>query len=120
MRSESAKGGKQPVELLPFVGNPKKHMPKGLPFELDDYLQLVDLTGRCIHQNKRGFIDDDLPCILTRLKISPDNWLKLTTGFEHFFKGAVGSPDSITEFCQNQKLKRRQNISHSIDLLDIA
>ena len=120
LRSESAKEGKQPVELSPFVGNPREHMPKGLPFELDDYLQLVDLTGRCIRQDKRGFIDDDLPCILTRLNLSPDNWLKLTIGFENYFKGAVGSPDAISKFCQNQKLKRRQNISNSKDLLDIA
>ena len=120
MRSESAKEGKQPIELLPFVGNPRAHMPKGLPFELDDYLQLVDLTGRCIRQDKIGFIDDALPSILTRLNVSPDNWLKLTTQFEHFFKGAVGSPDAISKFCQNQKLKRRQNISNSKDLLDLT
>ena len=118
LRAESAKEGKQPFELLPFVGNPRKHMPKGLPFVLEDYLQLVDLTGRCIRQDKRGFIDDALPCILTRLNITPDNWLKLTTEFEHFFKGAVGSPDSMSKFCQNQKLKRRQNVCHSKDLLD--
>ncbi len=88
--------------------------------ELDDYLQLVDLTGRCIHQDKIGFIDDALPNILTRLNIAPDNWLKLTTQFEHFFKGTVGSPDAISEFCQNQKLKRRQNINNSKDLLNTA
>ena len=120
LRAESAKEGKQPLELLPFVGNPRQNMPKGLPFDNEDYLQLVDLTGRCIRQDKRGFIDDALPCSLTRLNITPDNWLKLTTQFEHFFKGAVGSPDAISEFCENQKLKRRQNISRSKDLLNTA
>ena len=114
------KEGKQPFNLSPFVGNPKKNMPKGLPFAIEDYIQLVELTGRCIHQNKRGYIDAALPCILTRLNISTENWLQLTTKFEHCFKGAVGSPNSISKFCQNQKLKRRRNINSSKKLLDIA
>ena len=95
-------------------------MPKGLPFDLEDYLQLVDLTGRCIREDKRGYIEDALPDILTRLNISADNWLSLTTEFEVYFKGAVGSPDAISKYCQNQKLKRRQNITNSKNFLDIA
>jgi hypothetical protein len=35
-RVEEAKKGKQPQMLLPFVGNPRQAMPKGLPFELKD------------------------------------------------------------------------------------
>ena len=88
LRIKSAKEGKQPFQLSPFVGNPKKEMPQGLPFPIEYYLESVDLTGRCIRQNKRGYIDNALPNILTRLNISTENWLKLTTGFEHFFKGA--------------------------------
>ena len=95
-------------------------MPKGLPFAIEDYLELVELTGRCIHQNKRGFIDNAMPSIITRLNIAPDKWLKLTTKFESYFKGAVGSPDAISKFCDNQKLKRRRNINSSKELLDIA
>jgi len=33
---------------MPFVGNPLKTMPKGLPFELKDYLELIELIGRYI------------------------------------------------------------------------
>ena len=120
LRTKSAKTGKQPSSLSPFVGNPKKNMPKGLPFTLEDYLELVELTGRCIHQNKRGYIDNTTPCILTRLNISPENWLELTTKFEDHFKGAVGSPDAISKFCQNNKLKRRRNISRSKELFYVA
>jgi hypothetical protein len=35
-------------KLLPFIGNPRINMAKGLPFELQDYLQLIEFTGRCI------------------------------------------------------------------------
>lgn len=41
-RVESAKEGRQPVSLLPFVGDPRASMPSGLPFRLQDYLELVD------------------------------------------------------------------------------
>ncbi len=46
----------QPAQLLPFVGNPREEMPKGLPFVLTDYLELLDWTGRIIRQDKRGAI----------------------------------------------------------------
>lgn len=31
----------QPKSLMAFVGNPREPMPKGLPFPLKDYLELV-------------------------------------------------------------------------------
>jgi REP element-mobilizing transposase RayT len=37
-----------PSGLLPFAGYPRQDMPKGLPFRLKDYLELVDWTGRAI------------------------------------------------------------------------
>ena len=33
---------RQPEPLFSFVGNPRKDMPQGLPFQLNDYLELVD------------------------------------------------------------------------------
>lgn len=41
---------------IPFVGDPGKDMPKGLPFKLTDYLELVDWIGRIIREDKQGFI----------------------------------------------------------------
>ncbi|KZN50364.1 hypothetical protein N474_24490, partial [Pseudoalteromonas luteoviolacea CPMOR-2] len=70
-RIETAKEGKQPKSLMRFSGNPRKYMPKGLPFEFKYYLELVDLTGRYIREDKRGFITDAQP-ILARLNIQPD------------------------------------------------
>ena len=45
--------------LMPFAGNPRKHMPHGLPFRLSDYIELVDWTGRIMRDDKRGFIKND-------------------------------------------------------------
>lgn len=115
-RIESAKEGKQPKSLLRFSGNPRKHMPKGLPFEFKYYLQLVELTGKCIRADKRGSIDSSQP-ILTRLNICPENWLKLTTEFTRVFKGAVGRERSLQSFCDHVQLKRRSNLSQCQRLL---
>ena len=113
LRTKYAKQGEQPSVLAPFIGNPKKGMSTGLPFPIEDYFELVDLTGRCIRHDKPGFIDNANNNILTRLNISPENWLKLTTKFESHFKNVVGSPASIKKYRQNQKLKRLQDICSS-------
>lgn len=44
----------QPINLYPFAGNPRKAMPKGLPFKCRDHLELLDWTGRQIRAEKRG------------------------------------------------------------------
>ena len=46
----------QPDDLLPFVGHLRQDMPKGVIFNLVDYLQLVDWTGRQIREDKVGLI----------------------------------------------------------------
>lgn len=80
----------QPAALMPFVGNPKEPMPVGLPFRLDDYLTLLDWTGRALRDDKRGAIPYSLPPILDRLQIEAKHWLYMTTHFESKFKGMVG------------------------------
>ena len=110
-RVTEAKKEQQPKNLLPFIDNPRKNMPKGLPFELQDYLQLIELTGRCIREDKAGYIEAEQPVRLMRLNISPDNWLTLSKGFRKLFHGAIGHSDVLTDYCQHQGLKRRQNLS---------
>ncbi len=43
----------QPDCLCPFVGNPREDMPDGLPFNLEEYVELVDLTDRQIREGKK-------------------------------------------------------------------
>jgi hypothetical protein len=70
-------------------------MPAGLPFRLQDYLELVDWTGRQLRDDKRGSIDNDIPPILERLNISVEHWVYNTRHFESQFKGLVGTAISI-------------------------
>ncbi|WP_328185151.1 transposase [Marinobacter sp. OP 3.4] len=68
--------------LLTFEGNQRNDVVRGILFSLQDYLELVDYTGRVIHPTKRGHIAEDLPSILTRLGLSPEEWLEEACGFE--------------------------------------
>jgi REP element-mobilizing transposase RayT len=63
-------------EAPPMLGFRNGHLPQhpALPMRLDDYLQLVDWTGRMTRSDKRGVIADCLPPILLRLRIDPDAW----------------------------------------------
>ncbi|MEI5637686.1 MULTISPECIES: transposase [unclassified Pseudoalteromonas] len=115
-RIEHAKHGKQPSSLLRFAGNPKKHMTKGIPFEFEYYLELIELTGQSIRSDKAGYIDETQP-ILARLNIEPENWAKLTTQFSHVFHGAAGRPQAITSYCETMSKKRRKDIKNSERLL---
>ena len=38
--------GEHPKKLMPFVGNHRQNMPKGIAYNLIDYCELVDCTGR--------------------------------------------------------------------------
>jgi hypothetical protein len=57
---------------MPLIGNSCHDRPQGLAFNLIDYIELVDWTGRIIRQDKRGAITDDLPPILQRLDFTPE------------------------------------------------
>ena len=116
-RIDAAKQEKQPASLLPFVGNPRNSLPKGLPFELLDYLQLIDLTGRCIREDKTGYITESPPSLLIRLNICPENWLTITKQFRTVFHGALGHEQVLSDYCQHQHFKRRCNLSPCNKLL---
>jgi hypothetical protein len=68
--------------LLHFEGGLVNQAQSGILFAYPDYLELVDWTGRIIRRDKRGHIDNDVPPILTRLQISPDQWNLNVSHFE--------------------------------------
>ena len=98
---------------MPFVGNLRQRMPKGLIFNLIDYIELLDWTGRIIRDDKRGAIHGATPPILKRLNISTDHWLELSTKFESRFKGIAGCAESIKALCAHFGLTRQVNRSNS-------
>ncbi len=58
---------------------------------LDEYLTLVDETGRLVRGDKRGAIPANLAPILDRLHINLDAWLSLMRSGGHFGLGSFGA-----------------------------
>lgn len=101
----------QPPALARFTGSFSQLdvVEEGIPFELQDYLSLVDWTGRAIRADKHGSINQDLPPIFTRLGISPDLWLHLANNFGKKTSGLTGSYDKAkiaAELLGYQRLPR--------------
>ncbi|MFT5573913.1 MAG: REP element-mobilizing transposase RayT [Cryomorphaceae bacterium] len=87
-----------------FVGsNPNL---KGLPFVLNDYLELVDWTGQIIREDKRGPINNGFPPILEGLSFDSDSWAQLTTEFEYQFGNWVGSEHIVRQVYSDKQYQR--------------
>jgi hypothetical protein len=78
---------------------------KAIPYSLSDYISLVDYSGKCVHPNKRGFIDGDLPDILNRLEIDSDSWIEELKAYRTDGITAVGTVSQLKTFCQSVKKK---------------
>jgi REP element-mobilizing transposase RayT len=57
-----------------------------LPMREQDYVQLVDATGRLVSRGKRGRIDPSLAPILDRLGLSPAQWTEASTAFRQHYR----------------------------------
>jgi REP element-mobilizing transposase RayT len=82
------------IPLHPFHVPHTKDEP-ALPFQLTDYLELVDWTGRAIREGKRGHIPNQLPNILTRLNIDPHAWKQAMIPHGNVFGRAMGQLDTL-------------------------
>jgi REP element-mobilizing transposase RayT len=120
LRIKAAIIGEQPTTLLPFTGHEHQEKTSGIRFSLKDYLTLVDETGRVIRADKRGAIDNKTANILSRLHISDESWLKLTTNFEGIFTGAVGTAEHLCEFTEHVGLKRAHGKANAQACLNSA
>jgi hypothetical protein len=71
--------------LLKFEGAARQTEQAGILFDMKEYLQLVDTTGRIVREDKRGSISSHLPPILDRLNLSFEEWLDNATKFEMIY-----------------------------------
>jgi REP element-mobilizing transposase RayT len=83
--------------LMPFDATGR--MATAIPFAFDDYLELVDATGRVIREDKRGFIPGETPRLLDRLAIDPEQFIATAGRMLRQFGSAIGTPTHITDLC---------------------
>ena len=78
--------------------SPWRASDKGLlPISLDDYLELLDWSGRQVRSDKRGAIPGHLAPILERLEINSNFWIELVTKFDSYFGHVVGKAAQVVD-----------------------
>jgi REP element-mobilizing transposase RayT len=82
----------QPEGLLPFGHKDSKDE---MCFSLVDFIDMVDWTGRAVRNDKRGFIDNRLPTMVSQLKITKERWLYLAQQFERKFANFAGKREML-------------------------
>jgi hypothetical protein len=112
--------GEQPKNLMRFVGNHRQDMPKGMAYSLINYCEWVDCTGRCIREDKAGYIEQQHSPILARLGLDSEQWLTLTTEFEKHFITAVGSEHILQQFKHHTNHQRIREMAKVRALLQHA
>jgi REP element-mobilizing transposase RayT len=82
------------VPLLGFRDTAKPGLPT-IPFSAQDYVELVDWSGRIRRKGKLGAIDTSLPGIATRLKIDAAAWNAAMQSGNTIFGRAMGKLDRL-------------------------
>jgi hypothetical protein len=94
--------------LMPFDAT--NRLRAAIPFAFEDYLDLVETTGRSLHPNKRGLIHERVPRLLQRLAIDPERFIECATGMMKQFGCAIGAPAHLTELCAARQVKYLRGI----------
>ncbi|MDA0810479.1 MAG: hypothetical protein O2945_18330 [Planctomycetota bacterium] len=109
-----------PVELARNHASELKRAPCGrasnrgcLAMSQQDYLKLLDWSGRQLRHGKRGTIPAALPPILTRLGLSGDGWLTLMKDFGRLFHRAAGNPESLAREATRRDLNSLHGLRKS-------
>jgi len=68
-----------------------------IPLSWEDYLELLDASGRIVQAGKSGAIPDHLAPILARLGIRSEMWADLVTRFDDMFGHLVGASEDVAQ-----------------------
>jgi REP element-mobilizing transposase RayT len=82
--------------LAPFAGALRYETVESLPFNLQDYLDLLDSTGRVMHPDKRGAILETSPRLLSILGVAPADWLTSVAELHVRFGLFIGAPHRLS------------------------
>jgi REP element-mobilizing transposase RayT len=87
------------THLLPFLRRAGE-VCGGVPISRNDYLQLIDWSGRAIRSDKRGSIPAETPPILQRLRLEPADWISEMHHYGKWYYRAVGSLQALERYCE--------------------
>ena len=78
---------------------------------LDQYLKLLDWTGRQLRRDKAGRIPVEFALILERLDCSAETWLDLVKNFRKRFRTEAGRPLTLQGVSSLRRTRRHANSS---------
>ena len=82
-----------------------------LSMTLDQYLKLLDWTGRQLRRDKAGRIPVEFAPILERLDCSAETWLDLVKNFRKRFRTEAGRPSTLQGVSSLRRSRRHANSS---------
>jgi hypothetical protein len=83
-----------------------------LPMTFQEYLGLLDWTGREMRSDKRGSIPGDLAPILERLRINGEVWVEAVKNFGRWFRTAVGRVENLMSEAGRRGRRYLQGTGH--------
>jgi len=92
-----------PAPLLPFDATGREDW--AIPFAFEDYIDLIETLGRCVHPNKRGSIPEKTPKLLERLGIDTEAFIEHATSLLKAFGSAIGKPAALIELAARRQAK---------------
>lgn len=102
--------------LMPFDATAR--LVAAIPFAFDDYLELVEATGRCIRADKRGAIPAHKPKLLDRLGITPEQFITRASTMLKQFGSAVGTPAQLVKLCATRNVKFLRGIAAAREMFE--
>ncbi len=102
-----AKGSPMQLLLLPFAED-KCHRDNSaqISYNLIEYIQLVDWTGKHIKAAGNGHISTEIPQILAHQCINTAAWLHNCKWLERTYYRVIGSVTKLQEYCRKLKQQR--------------
>ena len=95
--------------LMPF--DPTGRFAQGVPFGLEEYLDLVDTVGRVVHPKKRGTLAHRVPPLLQRLGMDAEAFVACADTFFRTFAHAVGTPASLIKLASARQCRAMRGMS---------
>jgi hypothetical protein len=83
-----------------------------LQVTFEEYLCLLDWTGREIREGKRGNIPAHLAPIFERLRINGDVWVAVVANFRRWFRTAAGRAENLVREASRRGQRYLHGMSH--------
>ncbi|GAB2191839.1 transposase [Sessilibacter sp. MAH1] len=81
--------------IKPFHGSVHTDLTDAIPITFADYLELVETTGRCIREDKRGFISDASEKTIHTLGLNLEQWITHVKNFSSLYASNAGSKETL-------------------------